>query len=223
MTVAKHSDTGVERHYGVYPAIVTDISDPKGLGRVQVKFPWLGNSAGGADVRAWATLSTPYAGDDQGFLVYPEVDTQVLVVFEAGDLRRPYAIGACWNGREAVPQAARASNDIRVWKTRSGSKLEFDDTAQASKITLTLANQNSVVIDEASDSLTIRHHNGCVIRLSVNGQIEIQATATVEVTAPALNVHAATATFDGIVTCESLVANVAVASPLYTQGAGNFW
>ncbi len=41
--------------------------------------------------------------------------------------------------------------------------------------------------------------------------------------ATAMNVHAPTATFDGIVNCTTLKASVLVSSPMYTQGVGNFW
>src|SRR2546428_12950527 len=78
-------DGQAPRYYGVYPAIVTDIVDPKSLGRVQVKLPFLGED-GGQDVRAWATLITPYADDDQGIEILPAVDTQVAVAFAAGGL-----------------------------------------------------------------------------------------------------------------------------------------
>ena len=94
-------DGGAPRYFGVFPAIVTDIVDPDNLGRIQVKFPWLGSE--GDSVRAWATLLTPYADDDQGFEVLPAVDTQVVVAFEAGELRRPYILGSCWNGIESMP------------------------------------------------------------------------------------------------------------------------
>ena len=49
------SDGGQQPYYGVYPAIVTDLVDPDSLGRIELKFPWLGTD-GNSDVRAWATL-----------------------------------------------------------------------------------------------------------------------------------------------------------------------
>jgi len=174
-----------------------------------------GCSAVGDDV------GTGAAGDDVG--VDADATPQVIPLFEAGDLRRPYAIGACWNGSERAPQSSLASNDIRVWKTRAGSKLEFDDADGATKITLTTKKKLRIVLDEAEQSITIKHFGGSTVRLNASGQVEGHATNTVEITAPAMNVHALTTTFDGIVTCKSLVANVAVSSPLYTQGAGNFW
>ena len=105
------TDGQARRHFGVYPAIVTDIVDPDNLGRIEVKFPSLGGD--GDSVRAWATLLTPYADDNQGFLALPAVDTQVVVAFEAGDLRRPYIVGSAWNGKESLPDTPSAPNNKR--------------------------------------------------------------------------------------------------------------
>jgi uncharacterized protein involved in type VI secretion and phage assembly len=212
---------GSARHFGVYPAIVTDVVDPEGIGRIQVRLPWLGGA--GADVRAWATLCTPYADDGQGIEILPSVDTQVVLAFEAGDLRRPYIVGACWNGREAPPERAAASNDKRLWKTRSGSLLEFDDTRGAAKVTLSMASGHELVLDDAAQEVRLTHANGCTITMNVAGQVQITANATVEITASAVNVHAPVATFDGIVSCTTLIASSGVVSPAYTPGAGNIW
>jgi len=215
------SDGDAPRYFGVFPALVTNIVDPESLGRIQVKFPWLG--ADGDTVRAWATLLTPYADDEQGFFVLPAVDTQVVVAFEAGDLRRPYIVGSCWNGREAMPETPAEANNKRLIKTRAGSLLEFDDTDGAAKVTLSMRSGHKVVLDDTAQEVLIQHQNGCLIRLNIAGQIEIQANATVEVTAAAVNVHAPVATFDGIVNCTTLIASSGVVSPSYTPGAGNVW
>jgi len=221
MIGAFRPDVGGPAYFGVYPAIVTNIDDPKGLGRIQVRLPTLGQDGG--DVRAWATLVTPYAGDDQGFEFLPEVDTQVVVAFEAGNPRRPYIVGACWNGKESLPETPATPNNIRVIKTRSGSTLEFDDTSGAAKVTLRTSKGNELVLDEGAQEVTLRHFNGCSIVMNAGGQIEVQANATVEITASAVNVHAATATFDGMVNCTTLTASVGVVSPSYTPGVGNIW
>jgi uncharacterized protein involved in type VI secretion and phage assembly len=216
-----HQDGGGPRYFGLYPAIVTDVVDPQDLGRIEVKLPWLGET-GERDVRAWATLVTPYAEDDQGFEFLPSVDTQVVVGFEAGNLRRPYLVGAAWNGREKPPEPPAAPND-RLIKTRSGSLLEFDDTAGAVKVTLSTASGHQVVLDAGGSSITVQHANGSVITLNAAGQVEVRANATVEITASAVNVHAPVATFDGIVNCTTLIASSGVVSPAYTPGAGNVW
>lgn len=210
------------RYFGLYPAIVTDIVDPEELGRIQVKFPWLGDD-GGQEVRAWATLLSPYADDDQGLEILPAVDSQVVVAFEAGDPRRVYIVGACWNGRERPPQTPEAANNKRLLKTRAGSLLEFDDSEGAEKITLSLASGHKLVLDNGARTVTIEHSGGSVITLTAAGQVEIRANATVEVNAAAVNVHAPVANFDGIINCTTLIASTGVVSPSYTPGVGNVW
>ena len=220
-------DSPPHRYYGLYPAVVTDIVDPDRLGRVQVSLPWLGDGsgagAGGGDVRVWATLLSPYADDDQGLQVLPEVGTQVVVGCEGGDPRRLYVVGAAWNGREMMPVTPTRPNDKRVLRSRAKSVLEFDDAAGAAKITLSTANGYKVVLDEGAQQVEVTHQNGSQIVLNAAGQVSVTATSTVEVTAASLNVHAATAVFDGMVSCTNLVASVGVVSPSYTPGAGNVW
>ena len=216
------SDGQAPRYFGVYPAIVTDIVDPNSLGRIQVKFPWLGQK-GSDEVRAWATLLSPYADDDQGLEILPSVDSQVVVAFEAGILRRPYIVGAGWNGSETLPEAPAAPNNKRLLKTRSGSRLEFDDTDGAEKVTVEMQSGHKLVLDNGGQQVTLTHSNGCTLTMDVSGKVAIQANSSVDVTAPMLNVHAPTATFDGLINCTTLVASASVVSPSYTPGAGNIW
>jgi uncharacterized protein involved in type VI secretion and phage assembly len=209
-------------YFGVYPAIVTDIVDPDSLGRVQVRFPWLG-STGDTDVRAWATLCSPYADDDQGLLVLPEVDSQVVVAFEAGNMRRPYVLGASWNGTTQLPSPPEAANDIRIFRSRADSRLEFDDTTAAEKISITMSSGHQVVLDNGGRTITITHSSGgCSITLT-DATVEVQASATVKVQAPMVDVQAAMSTFSGVVQCNTLIATSGVVSPSYTPGAGNIW
>jgi uncharacterized protein involved in type VI secretion and phage assembly len=214
-------DGGATRYFGLYPAIVTDIVDPSTLGRIQVKFPWLG--ADGDSVRAWSTLLTPYADDDQGFEMLPAVDTQVVVGFEAGELRRPYIVGSCWNGVESMPEAPASPNNKRLIKSRAGSLLEFDDTDGAAKVTLSMKSGHKLVLDDSAQEVKLAHSNGCSITFNAGGQILIQANASVEITAAALNVHAPVATFDGLINCTTITCSASVVSPSYTPGAGNIW
>ena len=209
-----------KRLFGLYPALVKDIVDPQALGRVQVSFPWLGEV--GSDVNAWARLVSLYADDDQGWLILPEVGSEVIVGFEAGALERPYIVGAVWNGREALPQSAEAANNKRVLKTRSGTLLEFDDADGAAKVTLQMQSGHKLVLDDAAQSVTLKHSNGCELVMNAAGQVKVTATSTVEVNASAVNVHAPMVTCDGIVKCQTLITQ-SVISPSYTPGAGNVW
>jgi len=215
------TDGQARRHFGVYPAIVTDIVDPDNLGRIEVKFPSLGGD--GDSVRAWATLLTPYADDNQGFLALPAVDTQVVVAFEAGDLRRPYIVGSAWNGKESLPDTPAAPNNKRLIKTRAGSLLEFDDTDGAAKVTLSMKSGHKLVLDDGASEIQLTHSNGCQVKLDSSGNVTITATSGVTINAPSgMTVTAPSTTFSGNVTCMAFTAT-SVTSPIYSPGAGNVW
>jgi len=209
------------RWYGLYPAIVIDLVDPQSRGRIRVSFPSLG--AAGEGVSAWATLLTPYADDDQGLMVLPEVGSQVVVAFEAGDPTRPYIVGACWNGQRALPEAAQAANNLRTLKTRSGCILQFDDTDGAVKITLSTPGGHELVFDDGAQDLSISHSNGCKVVMNIAGQVQVTANSSCDVTASIINLKAPVVNCDGIVNCQTLIAGAGVVSPSYTPGAGNIW
>src|SRR5438270_7845165 len=172
---------------------------------------------------SWATLLTPYADDNQGFLVLPAVDTQVVVAFEAGDLRRPYIVGSCWNGKESLPETPSAPNNKRLIKTRAGSLLEFDDTDGAAKVTLSMKSGHKLVLDDGASGIQLTHSNGCQVKLDSSGNVTITATSGVTINAPSgMTVTAPSTTFSGNVTCMAFTAT-SVTSPIYSPGAGNVW
>ena len=109
-------------------ALVTDNSDPEDLGRVKVKYPHLTED----HASYWVRLSAPMAGPGRGMEYIPEVDDEVLVAFEHGDIRRPYILGALWNGKDNPPlpnsTAVQGGKVVRrITKTRTGHQLDFDD------------------------------------------------------------------------------------------------
>jgi uncharacterized protein involved in type VI secretion and phage assembly len=208
------------RWYGLYPALVEDLLDPLQLGRVQVRFPGFGSI--GDEVRCWATLLSPYADDNQGLRILPEVGSQVVVGFEAGDPARGYIVGACWNGRAALPEAPESANNLRLLRTRAGSELRFDDTAGAPVVTLSTQAGHQLKLDEASSEVELKHSNGCVIRIDAAGKVTVEAHSAVDVSAAVINLKAPMVKSDGVLKCETLITQAEV-SPSYTPGAGNVW
>ena len=88
------------RFYGVYPALVTKINDPEGMGRVQVELPWSPDNQNSA-YKAWARIATLMAGNNRGSWFIPDVNDEVLIAFESGDVRHPYIVGGLWNGLDS--------------------------------------------------------------------------------------------------------------------------
>ncbi|MBH8572455.1 VgrG-related protein [Nostocaceae cyanobacterium CENA369] len=114
--------------------IVSNNKDPKGWGRVRVKFPTLTEE----HESNWARVVSVGAGSGRGFDCLPEVNDEVLVAFEHGDIHRPYVIGGVWNGTDAPPESV---NDtvvngkvrLRTFKTRVGHKLQFVEEDKGTK------------------------------------------------------------------------------------------
>lgn len=106
--------------------IVTNNNDPKKWGRVRVKFPTLTEE----HESNWARVVSAGAGPSRGFDCLPEVNDEVLVAFEHGDIHRPYVIGGVWNGTDAPPEVTTntivgGKVRLRTFKTRVGHKLQF--------------------------------------------------------------------------------------------------
>ena len=122
----------------------------------------------------------------------------------------------------APPERATAANDLRTLRTHSGSELQFDDSAGAAKVTLSMKSGHRLVLDDEAQQVTFQHANGCSIEINVAGQVTITANATVEVNASGVNVHAPSVVCDGLLQCQTLIAT-SVVSASYTPGAGNVW
>ena len=176
------------KRVGVAVGIVTNNKDPDGLGRVRVTFPWFSDE----NESAWARVTTLMAGKDRGVLFLPEVDDEVLVAFEQGDMRRPYVIGALWNGVDTLPKefANDGKNNLRLIKSRSGHLIQLDDTDGSEKISvIDKAGKNSIVIDTRENTITITTDKDIVLKapqgkISLDSkEIEIKSSAAIKVDA----------------------------------------
>ena len=90
---------------GVASAIVMDTRDPKGLGRVRVRYPWHEQP----DAGYWARVVAPFGAPVVG--AAPDVGQEVLVAFERGDIRAPYVVGGLWNS-SSPPAPASGALDV---------------------------------------------------------------------------------------------------------------
>jgi len=182
---------------GMVVGLVTNNNDPEDRGRVKVKFPWLSD-----DVESdWARMVTVGAGAERGLLCLPEVNDEVLVAFEHGDVGRPYILGSLWNGQEKPPlPAAQALENgkvhLRVFKTRAGHTLTFTDgsdegmvleTAGGHRLTLAdekktvileTAGGHTLILDDSKSELTLQSTANMTVKSGAN--LTIEATGSLE-------------------------------------------
>jgi uncharacterized protein involved in type VI secretion and phage assembly len=154
---------------GVIVGIVRDLEDPEQMGRIKVEFPTLGQ-----DTSNWTRIAAPMSGDSRGFQFMPEVDDEVLVAFENGNVNYPYVIGFLWNGVHKPPKPAPADAKKRTLKTVSGHVLEFSDEEGSEKITLQFKGGNpSITIEQSKISIAFDGSN--YIELSASG-VKVKGT-----------------------------------------------
>jgi len=154
--------------------IVTDNKDPEGMFRVKVKFPWLSD-----DIESfWARIASPMAGSGRGFHFLPEIDDEVLVAFEHGDISRPYVLGSLWNGKDLpaisntdAKGGGSAVNHRRI-KTRYGHILDLEDTDGEQRIVMqTPGGQRIVLRDGSQGGVSVINKNGLEFFSDNKGQI----------------------------------------------------
>ncbi len=217
------------RFYGVYTALVTDIKDPDGQGRVKVRLPWSPDS-GDSNYEAWARLATMMAGNNRGSWFVPDVQDEVLVIFEAGDPRRPYVIGALWNGQDAPPEKMdSADNNYRkTLRSRNGVRITLDDTDGQETLTLETPGGQTIVLKDGPGSIEVSDSNGNTVTMGTSG-ITVTASAkvtinasTIEISAGMVTVNAGMSKFSGVVQADTVISNSVVGAS-YTPGAGNIW
>jgi phage protein D/phage baseplate assembly protein gpV len=187
-------DSGLMR--GVVTAMVTNLSDPDDLGRVKVKYPWLGKVNGAEIESDWLRVASPMAGAERGLMILPEINDEVLVAFEHGDVHRPYIVGALWSSTDKPPKKnseAVVSGKVnqRVLKTRAGHLIILDDKQGEEQISITSKSGHTVILNDksGSESITVQDktkNNKMVIdstknsmTIDVNGDFVVNAKGNI--------------------------------------------
>jgi phage protein D/phage baseplate assembly protein gpV len=184
LLAAEHDGAAAQRE-GLVTAIVTDNKDPQNLGRVKVKFPWLSND----HQSNWARLVAPGAGNGRGMQFTPEINDEVLVGFEHGNMDYPYVLGGLWNSKDPPPRKSDAiiASDgkvkERVIKSRTGHIVTIDDSDDKPSITIVdKTAKNTIKLESTSNKLTI-HVEGDILLEAPQGDVGVKGkTVTMEAT-----------------------------------------
>ncbi len=159
---------------GLYGVVVGTVKTNKldALGRIEVKLEGLSD----AEIGHWARIAVPMAGAQRGMFFLPDVNDEVLVAFEQGDITRPYILGGLWNGKDTPPDTnANGENNLRFIKSRSGHVVRLDDSNGKEKIEiLDKSGENSITVDTASNTITIKSNQDIVIEAK-KGTIKLDA------------------------------------------------
>ena len=147
VSVIAHSET--------QSAVVTDNHDPKGLGRVRVKFYWMN----GIEKTPWIRVTSPHGGGGKGMFFIPEIGEEVIVGFEGDSPTKPYVIGTVYHGK-ANSTFSNGANDVKALQTRSGNKVVMND--KDGSVFVEDKDGNSMLIDGAGN-ITVKSNKTVLI------------------------------------------------------------
>jgi uncharacterized protein involved in type VI secretion and phage assembly len=169
---------GFAEHLAI--GLVTDNKDPEKLGRVKIKYPTLG----GEVESGWARVVWGAAGKERGVVALPEVNDEVVVGFEHGDVRRPFILGALFNGVD-TPGADLVKADSSL-----AARFPRDLDVATKKKTLLTAGEDITVKSEkgafaltASTDTKLTSQKGTITIEATAGQIKANGKTGVEITA----------------------------------------
>ena len=80
----------------------------------------------------------------------------------------------------------------------------------------------SLVVDEATGTIELRHSTGTVVSIGASGKVLIESVTGVDIVAPVVDIESALVKVAGVLQTQMLVAD-SVVSASYSPGAGNIW
>jgi uncharacterized protein involved in type VI secretion and phage assembly len=171
-----HASAGGQPINGVVVAIVTDNNDPNNAARVKLKFPWLDDSY----ESDWARLAQLGAGPNSGALWIPQVNDEVLVAFEHGDIRRPFVVGNLYNGLDTPNEGSGLFDNGKVKRrgfiSRKGHKfIFFDDPNKAGIAFISSDGKLKISLNETNSEIHISSQGKVHVESQQDMTLESQA------------------------------------------------
>ena len=199
--------------------LVTQNKDSESQGRIKVKYPALDENA----ESTWVRISFPAAGSGRGVVALPQINDEVVIGFEHGDIERPIVLGTLFNGKEKPGDTllpAAASEKASVGIVAQGDVVTQTDgnvkTTATAGIQLNSTKDVAVQADgqvtvSAKQALTAEGQTGATLKgltVTIQGQTEVQvnANATVQIKS------------NGEVQIQGSMVNVSSNGPLILKG-----
>ena len=163
--------------------IVTDNRDPECLGRVRVQLDLLAPGC----VSPWYQMSGRWTGGGHGFWTLPDIGTQVLVAFPAGDKRHGIVLGCLYDEKHLPPETSPEKKaDSMLYQTRN-HRIEITDDAgkegisiesAAGKMRCVLDKENGIQIANGLGEIKIKCRK---LKVASGKNVELNGTKKVSV------------------------------------------
>ena len=184
-----HASAGGLPINGVVIGLVTDNNDPNNGARVKLKFPWLDDNY----ESDWARITQLGAGPNSGALWIPEVNDEVLVAFEFGDIRRPFVVGSLYNGQDSPNLGQGLFDNGKVLRRGFISRLGhqfimFDDSSKKGialissdgKLKISLNETNAEIHISSQGKIHFESQQDMIFESQANLKLSAQQGITIE-------------------------------------------
>ncbi len=178
---ARSSSTGFADHLAI--GLVTDNADPEKLGRIKVSYP----SFAGDVESGWARVVRIASGEQRGVVALPHVGDEVAVAFEHGDVRRPFVLGALFNGKD------KPGDDLLKTTSSLAARFPRDlDVETKEKVLLTAGKDITVTSKQgalevaAGKAMTLSASKGgppSAMTIETTGQVKVDGKQGVQISA----------------------------------------
>lgn len=174
------TETGDNRIFGVVVGVVAKNYHKDMPGRLCVSIPVRDKDA---NELKWARLSMPSSGKSWGHYFLPEVGDQVLLVFEGGNIEKPFIIGSVpKDDNKFLSGSVDENNRTKRIVTRNGSTLLFEDNkdgeGEKDKITVqTAKKKHTILLDNENKRILIQDEKGDnkIELMTESGQMTVAA------------------------------------------------
>ncbi len=174
------TETGDNRVYGVMVATVAKNYDQNMPGRVCVTVQTRDNEA---NELKWARVAMPFGGSSWGHYFLPEVGDQVLLVFENGNIEKPYVIACMPKDKDKIiKKSADEKNQYKKIVTKNGNTIYFEDNKEGEgekdKIKIiTSKEKHRIEMDNEKKQIVIsdKENKNQIVMKTESGQMEIKA------------------------------------------------
>lgn len=156
---------------GLQIGVIVSNEDPDGEHRVRIRLPLVSNKDDGI----WARVASLDAGADRGCFFRPEIGDEVVAGFLDEDPRCAVILGMLHSSAKAAPLQGSDDNDEKLYKSRAGMRLYFNDKKKV--LQLDTPAGNSIAMSEDEKSLVLADQNGNKIEMNSDGIKLVSAKA----------------------------------------------
>ena len=151
---------GAAASYSIATGIVKENWNEEAKGMVLVEM-CLGEE--GKTDTEWIPVMQPYCGNGFGQYFLPEIDSQVVLGFQGGDINCPIVLGCLWNGTDKLPEG--------------GNRIELDETEGKEQIGIYTPGGISMVLGDENHLAVIQDGEGkTMLKLDMeHGEVTINA------------------------------------------------